>query len=216
MRMKAKGRAGVSGFTLIEIMVVITIIAALIGAGSLMINIAMKNKAKTKTQNVLIAIGGALEQLRSTDQLGRYPPTSIAKLSFSGFDGNKFGGQPNARNVGIETIYVVFRLPGISIMPAGVESESAVVNTDGKPGTSGQLLGALCGGEGVGDLVERLAAGEHLVERVQRDADAVVGHAVLLEVVRADLLRPAATLHLITPRIGLLRVLAISFDLQEP
>src|SRR5437870_345654 len=89
-------------------------------------------------------------------------------------------------------------------------------NTDGKPDTSGQLLGALCGGEGVGDLVERLAAGEHLVERVQRDADAVVGHAVLLEVVRPDLLRPAAALHLITPRIRLLRVLSVSFDLQEP
>src|SRR5262249_46264594 len=40
---------------------------------------------------------------------------------------------------------------------------------------------------------------EHSVGRVQRDRDAVIGAPVLLVVVRADLLRPAAPLHLVAP-----------------
>ena len=128
MRTKDRTLQGSEGFTLIEIMVVIAIIAALIGAGSLMINIGIKKKAVMQTQSRLSAIGAALEQLRSNDQLGRYPPTQIGKLVFQGFDGKKFGGQPNEDNVGIETVYVVFRLPLIAVMPQGVDD--AIANTD--------------------------------------------------------------------------------------
>lgn len=131
MRMKVSLRGRDGGFTLIEVMVVIAIIASLIGAGSLMLSIAQKKQAKTKTAQALNALGAALEQLRSNDQLGRYPPTQISKLTFPGFDGSKFGGQPNATNIGIETIYVVFRLPGISVMPQGLDDEAAIGNTDG-------------------------------------------------------------------------------------
>lgn len=130
MRMNVSGRARSGGFTLIEVMVVIAIIAALIGAGSLMLGIAQKKRMVTATQGTLNSLGAALEQLRSNDQLGRYPPTQISKLSFAGFDGTKFGGQPNATNVGIETLFVVFRLPGINVTPQGVE-ESSLGNTDG-------------------------------------------------------------------------------------
>src|SRR4051812_18517987 len=50
-----------------------------------------------------------------------------------------------------------------------------------------ELAGPLVLGERVDQLVE-LAVAEHPVELVQRQADAVVGDAVLLEVVGADLL----------------------------
>jgi prepilin-type N-terminal cleavage/methylation domain-containing protein len=129
MRMKVAQHGRNGGFTLIEIMVVIAIIASLIAATSLMLSIGNKKKAQTETWGRLNGIGAAIEQLRSTDQLGRYPPTEITKLSFQGFDGKKFG-QPNATNVGIETIYVAFRLPGINVTPSGVEAEDAVGNTD--------------------------------------------------------------------------------------
>jgi prepilin-type N-terminal cleavage/methylation domain-containing protein len=130
MRSNFSGRTRNGGFTLIEVMVVIAIIASLIGAGSLMLGIASKKRMITETQGRFNGIGAALEQLHNTDQLGRYPPTQISKLVYSGFDGSKFGGQPNATNVGIESLYVVFRLPGISVKPQGLDAENAVGNTD--------------------------------------------------------------------------------------
>jgi len=128
MMVSVRGRSG--GFTLIEIMVVIAIIASLIGASSLMLGIANKKKMETETKSRVNMLGAAIEQLRNADQLGRYPPTEINKLFFSGFDGKKFGGQPNVTNVGIETLYVVFRLPGISVMPSGLDAEDATGNLD--------------------------------------------------------------------------------------
>ena len=130
MRMKVSRYARSGGFTLIEIMVVIAIIASLIGASSLMLSIANKKKMETETKSRLTALGAAIEQVRNADQLGRYPPTEIGKLFFSGFDGKKFGGQPNATNVGIETIYVVFRLPGINVPVTGLDAEDATGNLD--------------------------------------------------------------------------------------
>ena len=130
MRMKSSRRLRDGGFTLIEIMVVIAIIASLIGAGSLMLNIAQKKRMIADSQGRYNGLGAALEQIRSADQLGRYPPSQISKLIVAGFDGAKFGGQPNATNVGNEALYVVFRLPGMSVMPAGVDAESALGNTD--------------------------------------------------------------------------------------
>jgi prepilin-type N-terminal cleavage/methylation domain-containing protein len=124
------------GFTLIEIMVVIAIIATLIGASSLMLGIAQRKKMETETRGRLNGIAGAIEQLKSADQLGRYPPTEIDKLFFSGFDGKKFGGKPNATNVGIETVYICFRLPNISVTPSGVDAEDAVGNLDEDKATS--------------------------------------------------------------------------------
>jgi prepilin-type N-terminal cleavage/methylation domain-containing protein len=130
MRMKVSMRGRDGGFTLIEVMVVIAIIASLIGATSLMLNISQKKRDLTTTQSTLNSLGMALEQLKGADQLGRYPPTQVSKLTFSGFDGSKFGGQPNATNIGVETLFVVFRLPGITVTPQGIE-ESALGNTDG-------------------------------------------------------------------------------------
>jgi prepilin-type N-terminal cleavage/methylation domain-containing protein len=127
MRMKTS-LLGRGGFTLIEIMVVIAILATLIASGSLMIGIAMKKQKKMTTEGRLQALASAIEQLRSNDQLGRYPPTQISKLKITGFDGSKFGGEPNATNLGIETLYVVFRLPGINVMPPGLDD--AIENTD--------------------------------------------------------------------------------------
>src|SRR5690606_36710682 len=55
----------------------------------------------------------------------------------------------------------------------------------------GELRGAVFGEQRVDDLVERLA-GEHLVDLVEREIDAMVGDAALREVVGADPFRPIA------------------------
>lgn len=129
MRMNVSQHRRSGGFTLIEIMVVIAIIASLIGASSLMLSIANRKKMETETRSRLVALAAAIEQLKGADQLGRYPPTDISRLVFSGFDGKKFGSH-NSTNIGIETIYVVFRLPGITVMPQGLDAQDATGNLD--------------------------------------------------------------------------------------
>jgi prepilin-type N-terminal cleavage/methylation domain-containing protein len=140
------------GFTLIEIMVVIAILASLIGAGSLMLSIATKKRMVTSTQGRLNALGAALEQLHNTDQLGRYPPTQLSKLQYQGFDGVKFTAGTNDTNVGIETLYVVFRLPGINVMPQGLDADDCIGNMDDDKATA--VIGKLA----KPDLLEYLDA----------------------------------------------------------
>src|SRR5699024_3930655 len=57
--------------------------------------------------------------------------------------------------------------------------------------------------ECIGDLVE--FTGQDLVELVQRQADPVIGYAILLEVVGADLLRTPSTAGLVPAGLGSLR-----------
>ncbi len=121
------------GFTLIEVMVVMAILASLVAATSLMVGIAMKKKAISTTQSTIMALRAALEQNHSADLLGRYPPTRVSKLVFAGFDGAKFGGEPNDTNVGIETLYVVFHLNGLR-SPQNVDD--AIDNTDDDKATT--------------------------------------------------------------------------------
>ncbi len=63
-----------------------------------------------------------------------------------------------------------------------------------------ELAAALVGDQRVDDLVE--LAGQDLVELVEVEVDAVVGDPVLLEVVGADLLGPAAAAHLVAAGVG--------------
>src|SRR5437762_3947618 len=77
----------------------------------------------------------------------------------------------------------------------------------------GELTRPLVGGQRVDDVVE--LAREHAIERVHGEPDPVIGDAVLLVVVRADLLGPPASLHLIAAHRAELRVLAVLFQLHE-
>jgi prepilin-type N-terminal cleavage/methylation domain-containing protein len=140
MRRKA-GLRGDGGFSLIEVMVVLAIIAGLIATGTLMLGVAQRRKLKQETEGRLSALAAAIEQLKSNDQLQRYPPTSLSKLTFAGFDGAKWNAGANGKNVGIETIYVCFRLPGITVAPSGLDAEGAIGNTDGD--TASSVIGKL-------------------------------------------------------------------------
>src|SRR5437588_12636068 len=76
-----------------------------------------------------------------------------------------------------------------------------------------ELPGALVGRQRVDDVLE--LAFEHTVQGMLGETDAVVGHPVVLVVVRADLLGPTAALHLLAPRRTHFRLLPLLLDLQH-
>lgn len=128
-------RRNESGFTLIELMVVISIVAVLVAAVSLGINVAMKQQSKTITQNRLSQIGGWIDQISSADNLGRAPRTSTLKLRGTGSvkKAVKYGelaGQPNDTNVGIETIFIAVAIPEFGGVTPPELDEQGYGNTD--------------------------------------------------------------------------------------
>ncbi len=112
------------GFSLIEVMVVLAILAALIATGSLLIGVAGKAQARQRTQSRLAAIAAALEQLHAGDQLGYYPPTDSMKMKELASV-----GRSNDTNIGAETLYLVFRRKGCTILPQ-IDDADAYSNTD--------------------------------------------------------------------------------------
>src|SRR3954462_803059 len=60
-------------------------------------------------------------------------------------------------------------------------------------GEAGELLGLVLRHQRAGDLVQ--VAGHHLVDLVEREVDAMVGHAALREVVGADAVAAVAGAH---------------------
>lgn len=123
-----------SGFTLIEILVVIAIIAAILGGISLMITKAADVKEKLAAQTRLTSLGAAVDSLHAPDQLGMYPPSRIDQLKGPGNMGpigKKLGVPPNDVNSGIETLYVALRLKGVKVLLAGFEDDTSIMNLDG-------------------------------------------------------------------------------------
>jgi prepilin-type N-terminal cleavage/methylation domain-containing protein len=119
------------GFTLIEILVVITIIAALMGLGVAMMGKANVTKEAAMTSQTVQSVAAALEQLRSPSLLGDYPPAEMALLR--GLKGEAVGktvGTPNDTNQGIETVYVTLFLSGHNV-PVDLDLDKVLANTDG-------------------------------------------------------------------------------------
>jgi prepilin-type N-terminal cleavage/methylation domain-containing protein len=123
-----------SGFTLIEILVVLAIIAGILGGISLMIAQATRSKQKLAATGRVNNLGAALEQLRAPEKLGGYPPTRMENLVGPGSMGpvGRKLGNPNDTNCGIESVYVALRLKGINLgsVPE-FEGDDALGNLDG-------------------------------------------------------------------------------------
>jgi prepilin-type N-terminal cleavage/methylation domain-containing protein len=138
-----------SGFSLIEVMVVMAILAGLIGGVTLMVGQAQRKKADFETRTRMSAIAAALEQMKDNSKLGQYPPTDPAQLApVRARDIGKSLGQMNEKNKGIESVFVATRLTGIGVRPDGFDAEGAIVNTDGDSAS------AAVGGMDKADLYE--------------------------------------------------------------
>lgn len=84
-------RSSSSGFTLIEILVVLTILGLLFGFGAIAIRNMQGAGHVAKTESILAMVKGFLEQYRNAT--GDYPPSSLSKLGVRSpntlFEGNE-------------------------------------------------------------------------------------------------------------------------------
>ena len=122
-----------AGFTLIEILVVVAIIAAILGGISLMIAQATRARTKLAATGQVTSLGAAIERLHEPDQLGMYPPTRLEMLIGPGSMaaiGKKLGNGGNDTNCGIEAVYVAVRLKGVNVTVEGFEGEESIKNLD--------------------------------------------------------------------------------------
>ena len=121
-----------AGFSLIEVMVVMAILAALMGGGFLMLRRGQQARIKTVAETRLASLAAGIERLGTMECLGSYPATETSALVGPGKSGNvgKALGPNNGKNVGIETVYVAFRLKGVNITVDGFEDETSLGNTD--------------------------------------------------------------------------------------
>lgn len=108
-------RKSQSGFTLVELLIVIAIISALVAATSVGVVIIQKRQKKIVTQNRLNVLGAFIEDLKN-NHLGYYPPTDTAAVKGPGMKGVEYGklaGKPNDTNIGIESLFLVMNIPDI-------------------------------------------------------------------------------------------------------
>lgn len=119
-----------AGFTLVEILVVLAILATLISLVAATIPRAMRAKNVTRTQALVNQIGSTLELLRNdNEQYGKYPPSRSRDLKFGkNFIGKELG-MPNDINAGIETIHFLLNNPDIQVSQV-TSDEELIGNTD--------------------------------------------------------------------------------------
>jgi len=130
------------GFTLIEILVVVTIIGVLMGMVALIAPLAFKRREETTTQTRVQKVAVAITQLANRNALGWYPPTGTENLR--DVNNAKIGkdlGPGNEFNRGIETAVIALHLNGLDVT-IDLE-EDALRNWDGDqmPGSNPTRLG---------------------------------------------------------------------------
>ncbi len=100
------------GFTLIEILVVVAILATLMGLVALIIPLAERKKREFITDTRIAALGVAIE--RYNQELRRLPPMTIAALAKTSprWEGVSIDG--NVTNEGIEVLFIALQHPDFS------------------------------------------------------------------------------------------------------
>ena len=137
-RGRRKSPAG--GFSMVELLVVITILAALAAGSTVYFRMAGRAKAKSVTTSRLTSLFSAIESYKlSTNS---YPPTQLERLR--GPDRAKVGeamGPQNELNQGIETLRVALHLNGVNALPSDMGDETIEnLDDDSAAGTEGTSL----------------------------------------------------------------------------
>jgi len=117
------------GFTLIEILVVVTILGVLFGMVAVIAPIALRKREEVETHTRVEEVASAIMGLGSNNALGFYPSASLTRLrDVNGAKVGKDLGEGNETNRGIETVFIALHLKGLAIrldLP-----DDAIGNTD--------------------------------------------------------------------------------------
>ena len=105
-------RRGTAGFSFIELLVVMGIIAVLAGIGLAVYKIAFEKTPVFKTRALVMKINAEIGMFQS--QFRAYPPTDLARIGLVTGLPMKIGKTPNQTNGGIESIYQSLMLPGFT------------------------------------------------------------------------------------------------------
>lgn len=114
------------GFTLIEVLVVVSILGVLAGLISVLITQAQKKKLEFETQQAITFLQSAVDTYKN--DLGRLPPEAMA-----GFAGTKWAGlsvSGNTTNEGIECLLVALRHPDLRTQLDQLPGGEPFGNTD--------------------------------------------------------------------------------------
>jgi prepilin-type N-terminal cleavage/methylation domain-containing protein len=105
------------GFTLVEMLVVLVIIAALIGMAATGIPAAMRAQRRTQATSLITQVQGALMSMQvDKESYGRYPPTRCVDIRIGRkLVGKELGTPSNDLNVGIETVWFLTNHPDIPV-----------------------------------------------------------------------------------------------------
>jgi len=137
----AARRGSPRGFTLVEVLVVIAIIAGLMALVAAIVPKAIEEGRKQRTRNLINNIAAELEALNAdAEAFGRYPPTHTKDLRIGKKKIGEELGEPNSVNVGNETIFFVLSYPGLPGHQSTTEAEQ-IGNTDGDSFRANRLGG---------------------------------------------------------------------------
>jgi prepilin-type N-terminal cleavage/methylation domain-containing protein len=106
-------RRAQAGFSFVEILVVMGIIAVLAGIGILVVNLANKKTPEFKTKNLLGKVQGGANAWMS--RYGAPPPSNATKIDVISGTGFKVAKLDNMNNAGIESLYLCLQMPGSAV-----------------------------------------------------------------------------------------------------
>ena len=134
---------GNGGFTLVELLVVIVIIAILAGLVTVGISAAMTSARASATEAFLQGLSGACSQY--AQRWGDFPPSSLEELG---------GSSPNDTNSGVEALVACLASEKRGGRLLGVDEE-LLTNTDNDASPKGNLTGWYFGDTKLRELIDR-------------------------------------------------------------
>lgn len=121
-----------AGFTLVEILVVLAILATLMGLVVAVVPQALKQKEVTRAKGLINAVGATLDLLKNDqDSFGKYPPTRMRDLKIGKALVGKDLGQFNETNCGVEVLWYLMNNDQVRIDRPPNSDDTLVGNTDG-------------------------------------------------------------------------------------
>jgi prepilin-type N-terminal cleavage/methylation domain-containing protein len=136
------------GFTLVELLVVMAILATLVGLGVVGLPRMLRAGDEKLTATALTALVAALEGYQNDPKHGDYPPTVLEPDTFLGV-----GPRQNDENLGVESLVLCLSRRGINVAISLDQIEGLTLDNLDGDSTQGQVT--VFGDRGLYELVDR-------------------------------------------------------------